>query len=47
LLFAIPPIDRLTYIGSTLGLDGVVIAGALVPARRAARLDPTLALKCE
>jgi predicted permease len=46
-LFGIAPNDRATLVGAALVLGMVVAAAAYVPARRAARLDPTRALRVD
>jgi putative ABC transport system permease protein len=47
MLFGISPLDPLTYIG-VIGMLGVVSAVACaVPAWRAAKIDPMVALRCE
>jgi putative ABC transport system permease protein len=47
LLFEVPPTDAATY-GVVFGvLTTVALAAAYLPARRAARIDPMLALRTE
>jgi predicted permease len=46
-LYGISPLDPLTYLSVTLLLAAVALAASLVPALRAARLDPVAALRCE
>src|SRR5215213_918087 len=45
LLFGVKPVDVLTFVGVALVLMVVVLVACLVPARRAARIDPLEALK--
>jgi predicted permease len=47
LLFQVSPRDTATYAAVASALLAVALVAALVPARRAARVDPVLALKCE
>jgi predicted permease len=47
LLFGVKPFDPLTIAISIVVLIAVAIAASFVPARRASRLDPTQALRCE
>ena len=45
LLFGVKPIDTMTFVGVALVLAAVVLVACLVPARRAAKIDPLEALK--
>ncbi|HSY83859.1 MAG TPA: ABC transporter permease [Gemmatimonadaceae bacterium] len=45
LLFGIPPFDPLTYVGVVFGLSAVALFACWVPARRAARVDPVIAMR--
>jgi ABC-type antimicrobial peptide transport system permease subunit len=45
LLFGVTPLDVPSFVGSILAITVVVVAAASLPARRAARLDPTTALR--
>jgi predicted permease len=46
-LFGIEPMDRVTLAAAVLLLLVAALAGAFGPARRAARVDPAVALRCE
>jgi putative ABC transport system permease protein len=47
LLFDLSPRDPFTLIVATLLLSGCALLAALIPARRAAKADPVVALRCE
>jgi putative ABC transport system permease protein len=47
LLYDIKPTDPITYILASIALGTVGFAAALLPARRAARVDPVTVLKAE
>jgi ABC-type antimicrobial peptide transport system permease subunit len=47
LLFDLSPTDPLTLMGATLCMLAVATGAALVPARRASRLDPVEALRLD
>src|SRR5262245_10629238 len=47
LLFDVSPTDPMTFIAVPLLLVGVTLGACYIPARRAASVDPMVALKCE
>lgn len=46
-LYGVPPLDVATYTAVALGLALVATLAALVPARRATKVDPAITLRCE
>jgi putative ABC transport system permease protein len=47
LLFDVKPNDPLTFAAVAITLTVTALVASLAPALRAARVDPTLALRCE
>jgi putative ABC transport system permease protein len=47
MLFNVSPMDPSTFAAVALGLMGVAVLACLLPAMRATRIDPTIALRRE
>jgi putative ABC transport system permease protein len=46
-LFGVAPLDALTFVAVTVILAGVAMLACYIPARRASRIDPMVALRSE
>ena len=47
LLFGVSPTDPMTFFLTALVLPAIAVLASFVPARRATRVDPMIALRCE
>jgi len=47
MLFGLGPNDPLSFVAALVGITMVALAASLIPARRAASVDPLLALRNE
>jgi ABC-type lipoprotein release transport system permease subunit len=47
LLFGVGPMDPVTYAAVSAGLAGVALLATWLPARRASRIDPVVALRTD
>jgi ABC-type antimicrobial peptide transport system permease subunit len=47
LLFGVSAADPFTFVGISALLAGVALIASYIPARRAARINPMISLRCE
>jgi len=47
LLYEVQPHDAATFVGASVGMAALVVLASLVPAWRATRVDPIVALRLE
>lgn len=47
LFFGIAPHDPVTFIGVSLAMAAIGVAACWIPAQRAARIDPAIAMRSE
>lgn len=47
LLFGVTAMDPVTYVAVAFGLGGTALLASYIPARRASRVDPAAALRCD
>jgi ABC-type lipoprotein release transport system permease subunit len=47
MLYKLPPHDPVSFVAAAVGVLGVSLAAALLPARRAASVEPMQALRAE
>jgi len=47
MLFGVQPGDMISFLLALFGIILVALAASIIPARRAMRVDPMVALRCE
>jgi ABC-type antimicrobial peptide transport system permease subunit len=47
MLFGVMPGDSISFVGALIGVTFVALAASAIPARRAASVDPIVALRYE